>query len=314
MPRVPWDEHVRTESSAEGLPPLLVIQGGPGFPLLNERRLYRRLLSLEDHFSVCYWDRSGAGLHSPPPGGLGLEAHVGETVALLEHLARASGRKVMVLGVSIGGTLGLLASQRVPEAIDRVVPSRRISTPLEAASRARADHAAVREPRWQWLARRRRGFALCLDPAQFKLRATLLGHLGSLEAGASYGTQLRCTVLGIAGTYGPIGFLASSRTWMHRCAHCSRTSPGSTSSPAGLGHLSLRTWCSATPISLPARGDRQGASAAGAARHDSNRSRGWSHGTLRRPGVVRSVVLGTEPSASLQTAASSLDRAIIRGT
>src|SRR5215469_16498219 len=116
MPRVPWDEHVRMESSAEGLPPLLVVQAGPGFPLLNERRRYRKLLGLEEHFSVFYWDRSGTGLHFPSPGGLSLEGHVDETVALLERIARTSGRKVTLLGISIGGTLALLARQRVPEA------------------------------------------------------------------------------------------------------------------------------------------------------------------------------------------------------
>ena len=82
MPRVPWDEHVRIETSAEGLPPVLVVQAGPGLPLLNERRRYRKLLGLEEHFSVFYWDRSGTGLHAPHLGGLGLETHLDETVAL----------------------------------------------------------------------------------------------------------------------------------------------------------------------------------------------------------------------------------------
>jgi pimeloyl-ACP methyl ester carboxylesterase len=35
------------------------------------------------------------------------------------------------------------------------------------------------------------------------LRAELLGHLGSVETGASYGAQLLRTVLSIAATYGP---------------------------------------------------------------------------------------------------------------
>jgi pimeloyl-ACP methyl ester carboxylesterase len=206
MPRVPWDEHVLMESSAKGLPPLLIVQGGPGFPLLNERRRYHRLLGLEEHFSVFYWDRSGAGLHSPPPGRFDLEAHVAETVALVERLARASGRKVLMLGISIGGTIALLAGERVPEAFERVVA---ISPDLDAAAGERHAHerimAAVREPRWQWLAPKaaRLKPPPCVDPAQFKLRATLLGHLGSLEARASYGRQLRRTVLSIAGTYSP---------------------------------------------------------------------------------------------------------------
>ncbi|HEY1417689.1 MAG TPA: hypothetical protein VGF41_07270, partial [Myxococcaceae bacterium] len=68
MPHVDRDGHVRMESSGNRLPPLLVIQAGPGFPLLNERRRYRKLLDLEEHFSVFYWDRSGTGLNSASPG------------------------------------------------------------------------------------------------------------------------------------------------------------------------------------------------------------------------------------------------------
>ncbi len=244
MPRIRWNAHLVMESSAEGLPPLLVIQAGPGLPLLNERRRYRKLLALEEHFSVFYWDRTGTGLHSPPPGGLSLDAHLVETVSLLELLARTSGRKVTVMGVSIGGTLALLARQRVPEAVERVVA---ISPDLDTAAGERHAHerimAAVREPRWKWLAPKaaRLEPPPCLDPAQFRLRATLFGHLGALEAGTSYGSQVRRLVLGIAGRTAPIGFPACSRTWMHRRARWPPSSPGSTSSPAGLGHLCPRT-------------------------------------------------------------------------
>jgi len=206
MPRVPWDEHIRMESSAEGLPPLLVVQAGPGFPLLNERRRYRKLFALEDHFSVCFWDRSGTGLHSTTPGRITLEAHLDDTVALLKFLVRTSGRKVTMLGVSIGGTLALLARKRVPEAVDRVVA---VSPDLDTAASDRHAHerivAAVREPRWRRLASKaaRLQPPPCLDPAQFRLRAELLGHLGSVEASASYGTLVRRMALSIAATYGP---------------------------------------------------------------------------------------------------------------
>ena len=206
MPRAHWDEHVRFESSADGLPPLLVVQAGPGFPLLNERRRCRKLLALEDHFTVFYWDRSGTGLNAAPPGGLRLDAHLEETVTLLERIALTSGQTVTVMGVSIGGTLALLARQLLPELVDRVVA---ISPDLDTTVADWHAHerilAAVHEPRWQWLAPRaaRLQPPPCLDPAQFRLRATLLGHLGGLEARVSYGTQIRRMVLGIAGTYGP---------------------------------------------------------------------------------------------------------------
>ena len=206
MPRLPWNEHVWMETAAPDLPPLLVIQAGPGFPHLSERRRYKKLLALERHFSVFLWDRSGTGLHAAPPAGLSLKGHLDETVALLERITRISGRKVTVLGVSIGGTLALLARHRVPESVQRVVA---VSPDLDTAASDRHAYeriqAAVREPRWRSLAPKavRLQPPPCLDLAQFKLRATLLGHLGSLEARASYGTQVLRMAIGIAGTYGP---------------------------------------------------------------------------------------------------------------
>jgi len=206
MPRVPWDEHVWMDASGTGLPPLLVIQAGPGLPVFNERRRYRTLLALQEHFSVFFWDRSGTGLNPASHAGLSLKVHLDETVALLEHLARTSRRAVTILGISIGGTLALLARQRVPEIVERVVA---ISPDLDTAASDRHAYerikAAVREPRWQSLAPKAAQLQPppCLDLAQFRLRATLLGHLGSLEARASFGRQVLRFAVGIAGAYGP---------------------------------------------------------------------------------------------------------------
>jgi pimeloyl-ACP methyl ester carboxylesterase len=194
------------ESSAEALAPLLVVQAGPGFPLLNERRRYRKLLALEEYFSVFYWDRSGTGLHSAPPGGLSLDAHADDTVSILKNIARTTGRKVTILGISIGGTLALLARKRVPEIVDRVIA---VSPDLETAAADRHAHeqiqAAVGDPRWRSLAPKAANLLPppCLDLEQFKLRAMLLCHLGSIEATSSYGAQVRRLALSIAATYGP---------------------------------------------------------------------------------------------------------------
>jgi pimeloyl-ACP methyl ester carboxylesterase len=194
------------ESSANGLPPLLIVQAGPGIPLLNERRRYRKLLALEDHFSVFYWDRSGTGLHVPPAGGPRLDADQDDTVALLKRIAQTSGHKVTVMGVSIGGTLALLARKRVPEIVERVVA---VSPDLDTAAADRHIHtrilAAARDPRWRGLAAKaaRLQPPPCLDPSQFKLRAELLAHLGSVEATSSYGAMVRRFALSIVSTYGP---------------------------------------------------------------------------------------------------------------
>jgi hypothetical protein len=40
-------------------PVLLLIQQGPGLPMINEARRLERLLGLEEAFTVVYWDQRG---------------------------------------------------------------------------------------------------------------------------------------------------------------------------------------------------------------------------------------------------------------
>lgn len=54
-------QRLRLCAAREGLPPVLIVQAGPGFPLLNEVAKFQRRLDLERTFSVCYWDLRGCG-------------------------------------------------------------------------------------------------------------------------------------------------------------------------------------------------------------------------------------------------------------
>src|SRR5262245_61675538 len=49
---------VRGEQSR---PPLLLIQAGPGLPMIHEARMTERNLCLEEAFRVVYWDQRGTG-------------------------------------------------------------------------------------------------------------------------------------------------------------------------------------------------------------------------------------------------------------
>jgi pimeloyl-ACP methyl ester carboxylesterase len=40
---------------------LLLIQQGPGLPMINEARRFERVLRLEQAFTVVYWDQRGCG-------------------------------------------------------------------------------------------------------------------------------------------------------------------------------------------------------------------------------------------------------------
>ncbi len=42
-------------------PVLLLIQQGPGLPVMNEANRFEHLLGLEQAFTVVYWDQRGCG-------------------------------------------------------------------------------------------------------------------------------------------------------------------------------------------------------------------------------------------------------------
>jgi pimeloyl-ACP methyl ester carboxylesterase len=67
-------------------PVLLLIQQGPGLPMINEARRFGHLLGLEQAFTVIYWDQRGCGRslrRRKDRGGISLERMVGDTASLL---------------------------------------------------------------------------------------------------------------------------------------------------------------------------------------------------------------------------------------
>jgi pimeloyl-ACP methyl ester carboxylesterase len=54
-------QQVRMCADRAELPPMLIVQAGPGFPLLHEVPKFQRRLHLERDFLVMYWDQRGCG-------------------------------------------------------------------------------------------------------------------------------------------------------------------------------------------------------------------------------------------------------------
>ena len=52
---------IRIRGTDADNPVLLLIQQGPGLPMLNEVRRFEQLLGLEKDFTVVYWDQRGCG-------------------------------------------------------------------------------------------------------------------------------------------------------------------------------------------------------------------------------------------------------------
>jgi pimeloyl-ACP methyl ester carboxylesterase len=92
-------EWIRIRGTDPANPVLLLIQQGPGLPMINEARRFERSLGLEQAFTVVYWDQRGCGRSLRGPQDqveISLARMVGDTVSLLELLRDRFGREIYV--------------------------------------------------------------------------------------------------------------------------------------------------------------------------------------------------------------------------
>jgi pimeloyl-ACP methyl ester carboxylesterase len=106
-------------------PVLLLMQQGPGVPIINDVPRLEHLLGLEKAFTVVYWDQRGTGLSSPPLRTNRFEISVArmvdDTVTLLELLRDRFGGKTFVTGFSFGATFAAYAAVRRPDLVAALV-------------------------------------------------------------------------------------------------------------------------------------------------------------------------------------------------
>jgi proline iminopeptidase len=115
-------------------PVLLWLHGGPGGA---ERPLLRYYNSdLEDHFVVAYWDQRGAGRSFDPKADtheLTVARHLADLDTVVDHLQHTLGRdKIVLLGHSWGGMLGILYAQRRPEKVAALIAVAPLVSPRES--------------------------------------------------------------------------------------------------------------------------------------------------------------------------------------
>src|SRR4051812_9687883 len=74
-------------------PVLLLIQAGPGFPMIHEAGDIERRVRLEEKFRVVYWDQRGTGksFDSKDRGPLDIERLVGDIRSMVRALTERLG-------------------------------------------------------------------------------------------------------------------------------------------------------------------------------------------------------------------------------
>jgi pimeloyl-ACP methyl ester carboxylesterase len=193
-------QRIRIRAASTSNPVLLLMQQGPGLPMINEVRRFERLLRLEDAFTVVYWDQRGTGLSARPlrqrTGAFGISAQhmVDDAVSLLELLHDRFGGKIFIAGFSFGATFAAQATVRRPDLVAALVATGMdIDIPVAethtydfvlTTARQRGRRRAVRQLEAI-------GAPPHLDVKRFSTRARWAANFGGVTSGASFASLLR---------------------------------------------------------------------------------------------------------------------------
>ena len=115
-------QRIRLCATRTGLPPLLIVQAGPGLPVLNEVAKLQQRLRLEQQFLVAYWEQRGCGAASREDAmSACFQQQVDDLRQVLRWLHEETKQTAVVLGISVGATIVLRAVEHEPDCVKAVV-------------------------------------------------------------------------------------------------------------------------------------------------------------------------------------------------
>jgi pimeloyl-ACP methyl ester carboxylesterase len=202
-------QKVRLCAERAGLPPLLIVQAGPGLPLLHEVRKFQQLLQLEKDFLVSYWEQRGCGNASKQDAeSVSLLQQVDDLRAILRWLHHETKQTVLVLGISLGATIALRAVENESDNVKSVIA---ISPDADTAGSDASVYSFLQDQ--SALARdgrlskrvKKLGMPPYTDSEAFQGRASLLADLDTIEQGKTFNAILRETLFAMIRTYGLFG-------------------------------------------------------------------------------------------------------------
>jgi pimeloyl-ACP methyl ester carboxylesterase len=182
-------------------PVLLLMQLGPGLPIINDARRLERLLMLRDAFTVVYWDQPGTGLslrrRADRPE-LSATQMVSDTVSMLELLREQFGTEIFVCGFSFGATFAARAAVQRPDLVATLVAVG-MDIDVPAAEETAYDFALSTARRRGHRRAMRQLEAIGrpphLDAKQFTTRVRWVANFGGVTTNTTYNGALR-TLLG----------------------------------------------------------------------------------------------------------------------
>lgn len=194
---------IRSRGATASNPVVLLMQLGPGLPMINEARRFEKLLGLEEAFTVVYWDQRGTGLSmaaSANGDDLTVTRMVSDTIAVLDLLRDRFDSKPLVAGFSFGATFAARAAVQRPDLVAALVAVG-IDIDVPAAETNAYDFAlaTARERGNRRAARQleRIGPPPHLSAKEFTTRARWVMNFGGVSTNADYNATLRALVFSL---------------------------------------------------------------------------------------------------------------------
>jgi len=182
-------------------PLLLHVQMGPGLPIIPEADTIEKLLHLEDHFLVVYWDQRGCGKSydkNTNPKTINITQLTDDVVECTRYLLKKYNKdKAILSGYSLGASLSLMAAKKEGSIFSHLFLTG-IDIDIPAANKYAVEFsiAKAKENNNTKLIKQAIKFDKqpITDAKIFQERAKLLTNLGGVNTGTSYNRLLMATI------------------------------------------------------------------------------------------------------------------------
>ncbi|MDQ0209053.1 alpha/beta fold hydrolase [Alkalicoccobacillus murimartini] len=119
------------ETIDDSLPVLLVVHGGPGFPLYPIAKA--KNVEFYKYFTVCYYDQRGTGMSYVSDGSLNIEQVVSDSIEISKYIInKFDVDKLYLLGHSWGTIVASLAAKVEPHLFHAYIGIGQVGTPQES--------------------------------------------------------------------------------------------------------------------------------------------------------------------------------------
>ncbi len=190
---------VRGQSSEAPL--IIHVQAGPGFPMIPEAHAMDTNLHLENDYLVAYWDQRACGksfTKKTDPKTINFSQLTDDIICCTKYLlGKYRKEKAIIIGYSMGATLGLMAASQDKSIFDRLFLVG-MDIDLPTANKYAIEFAMSKATEKNKEALLRQTIDLNKVPIsnakQFQKRAKLLTNLGGIKRGTSYNQLLMATI------------------------------------------------------------------------------------------------------------------------